>query len=112
MNKFPNYNDGVLHLFKIETDEVNDFPTETLIDLEMRIWFTELSIFDRTRYELGQGGIKLTKKIRIPMYKKITTKHIVKIDDVYHSIFNVANLTNTNGFKETELTLIEYEDNN
>ena len=53
----PAYVDGRFRLFKIEADESSDFPVEKLRDTKMDIWFSEISVFDRTRYELGRSGI-------------------------------------------------------
>ena len=103
----PAYVDGRFRLFRIEADENNDFPVEKLRDTKMDIWFSEISVFDRTRYELGRSGIEVTMKIRIAQYKKINSQCMCMIDGEMHRVYNAAHITNKDGFPETELTLIK-----
>ena len=47
-----------------------DYPEEHLENSNVGdIWYRELSVFDRTKYEFDQGGKEVTMKIRIPVYK-------------------------------------------
>ena len=79
---------------------------EILINQNMAIWYSEISVFDRVKYELGQGGMEVTMKIRIPRYKGIDSKCVCVIDGKQHQVYNAAHIVNKNGFPETELTLI------
>ena len=102
----PEYTDGYFELYKIEHDTTSDFPVDTLKDMDMEIWFREISVFDRVRYEFEQGGKEITMKLRIPRYKGIDSQCACKIEGVIHLVYNAAHVVDKDGFKETELTLI------
>ena len=102
----PEYTDGCFELYKIEHDTTSDFPVDKLKNMDMEIWFREISVFDRVRYEFEQGGKEITMKIRIPRYKGIDSQCVCKIDGVVHLVYNAAHVVDKDGFKETELTLI------
>ena len=106
MIELPEYTDGRLELYRIDTDETKDFPEEILVNQNMTIWYSEISVFDRVKYELGQGGMEVTMKIRIPRFKGIDSKCVCIIDGSQHKVYNTAHITNKNGFPETELTLV------
>ncbi len=105
----PTYEDGIFDLYRIKSDESADFPEEVLEDQHMRICYKEISIFDRTRYQFDQGGIELTMKIRIPLYKYVNSKCVCIIEGKQHLVYNAAHVKDKNGFPETELTLIRPE---
>lgn len=104
--ELPEYTDGRFRLYRKDTDESKDYPEEILIDQNMTIWYNEISVFDRLKYELGQGGIEITMKIRIPRYKAIDSKCVCVIDGAQHQVYNAAHMANKYGFLETELTLV------
>ena len=106
MIELPEYTDGRFELYRIGTDESKDFPEEILINQNMAIWYSEISVFDRVKYELGQGSMEVTMKIRIPRYKGIDSKCVCVIDGKQHQVYNATHIVNKNGFPETELTLI------
>jgi len=101
----PEYTDGVLGLFQIQEDETEDYPEEKIKDTGIQIWYRELSIFDTTRARLSADGIEATMKVSIPQYRRINSKYICMIDGVQHEIYNVAQVSTKEGFRETELTL-------
>lgn len=105
----PTYEDGFFALYKVINDTSSDYPIEKLQDMEMEIWYRELSVFDRTKYEFDQGGVEITMKIKIPVYKVITSKHVLKINGELHRVYNAAHVKDKNGFWETELTLVRPE---
>lgn len=105
----PTYEDGVFELYRIKNDESADYPEEVLEDQHMRICYREISVFDRTRYEFDQGGIEITMKIRIPMYKAMDSKCVCAIAGDQHRVYNATHVRDKNGFPETELTLIRPE---
>ena len=109
MIELPEYTDGRLHLYTIKNDTSQDYPVEVLEDRELDIWFREISVFDRVKYEFDQGGKEITKKIRIPQYRGIGSKDACLIDGEMHRVFNAAQVKDKNGFRETELTLIRPE---
>ena len=104
--KIPEYTSGCFELYKIYQDKVGDYPVEHLISTGYEIWYRELAVYDKMRYQLEQGSKEVTMKVRIPQYKEIGTGHVCLIDGVQHLIYNAAHLADKNGNLETELTLI------
>jgi hypothetical protein len=111
MNKVPTYADGCFDLYRVQEDTSEDFPKEVLIDQGMRIFYNELAIYDRLRFELSQGGKEVTMKIRIPQYRGIDSHCYAKINGIMHQCYNVAHITTDGRFQETEITLIAPEHN-
>lgn len=109
MIELPEYTDGFFHLYRIENDTDQDYPVEILVDKDMDIWFREISVFDKTKYEFDQGGKEITMKIRIPQFKGINSKCVCRIEGEDHLVYNAAHVKDKNGFPETELTLIRPE---
>lgn len=109
MRNPPEYMDGCFRLYKTQADNTNDFPQIYLIDTEMDIWYRELSVFDRTRYEFNQKGKEVTMKVRIPRYKEIDSTCVCVIEGAQHQVYNAAHVMDKSGFPETELTLIKPE---
>ena len=107
ITNLPTYNDGRFRLFEIHQTDT-DFPVEYLKDTKKNVWFEELSISDRLRFDAEERKKKITYKIRIPQIKEITSLHVVKIGKEYHKVFNCYHFTNKDGFKQTDLTLEEY----
>lgn len=106
MIRVPEYTDGCFEMFQIVDDTTNDFPIKKLKKTGMAIWFREISVFDRIKYEFEQGGKEVTMKIRIPRFKEIDSKCACKIDGKIHLVYNATHVTDKEGFKETELTLV------
>ncbi len=104
----PTYNDGCFKLYKIaQTDSV--YPEEYIkLITESVIWFKELSISDKLRFEAEQREIDLTMKIRIPQIKQISSMNVLKIGNEYHKVYNTYHFVNNEGYKETDLTLQKY----
>ncbi len=103
----PTYNDGKFRLFEIKQTD-STYPVEYLHDTGNDIWFEELSISDRLRFEAEERKKKITYKLRIPQIKEINSLCVVKIGNEYHKVFNAYHFTNKDGFKQTDLTLEEY----
>ena len=106
MFRVPEYTSGYFSLYRIEQDKESDFSVDVLKNENMDIWYRENSVYDRTRYELEQGGKEITMKICIPQYKEIDSRCVCIIDGVQHLIYNAAHILSKDGFPETELTLI------
>lgn len=109
MTELPEYTDGALKVYRIKNDTSKDYPEEYLEDIEMEIWFREISVFDKVKYEFDQGGKEITMKIRIPRFKGIDSKCICLIEGVQHLVYNATHVKDKSGFWETELTLIRPE---
>lgn len=107
ITSLPTYNDGEFKLFEIKQTETT-YPVDYLHDTGKEVWFEELSISDRLKFEAEDRKKKITLKIRIPQIKEITSLHVVKIGDKYHKVFNAYHFTNKDGYKQTDLTLEEY----
>lgn len=107
ITNLPTFNDGKFKLFEIKQTNTT-YPVEYLHDTGKVVWFEELSISDRLKFEAEDRKKKITLKIRIPQTKEITSLHVVKIGDNYHKVFNAYHFTNKDGFKQTDLTLEEY----
>lgn len=107
ITSLPTYNDGKFRLFEIkQTDET--YSVEYLHDTGDDIWFEELSISDRLRFDAEQRKKTITYKLRIPQIKQINSLCVVKIGNEYHKVFNAYHFTNKDGYKQTDLTLEEY----
>ena len=109
MIELPEYTDGVLKLLRIEEDTTTDFPQKKLADTGLKLWYREIAVYDRLRYEFEQGQKEITMKIRIPQYKGIDTHCACEIDGKVHSVYNTTHVRDKMGFPETELTLIRPE---
>lgn len=109
MIELPEYTDGCLRLYRIKEDTSKDYPEKYLEDAKLDIWFREISVYDKVRYEFDQGGKEITMKIRIPQYKGIDSKCICLIDGEQHLVYNATHVKDKYGFPETELTLIRPE---
>lgn len=107
ITNLPTYNDGKFRLFEIkQTDDT--YSVEYLHDTGNDIWFEELSISDKLRFDAEERKKKITCKLRIPQTKQINSLCVVKIGNKYHKVFNAYHFTNKDGFKQTDLTLQEY----
>lgn len=103
-SRIPIYIDGSFHLYKIcDIDDL--YPKQMLIDMHMDIYFQELSIFDKLKYELSSVGAEITGKIRIPQFKDISSDCVLKIGNEYHRVYNAAHFTNNEGYRQTDITM-------
>lgn len=109
MIELPVYTDGCLSLYRIIEDTNSDYPVEVMKDEQMEIWFREISVYDKVKYEFDQGGREITMKIRIPQYKKLDSECVCVIDGKQHLVFNATHVKDKYGFPETELTLVRPE---
>lgn len=107
ITNLPIYNDGIFTLFQIKQTE-DKFPIEYLKNLNEEIWFEELSITDKLKFEAEERKKQITYKLRIPQRKDITALNVVKINNTYHKVFNAYHFTNSDGYKQTDLTLELY----
>ena len=107
--ELPEYTDGLLRIYRIRNDETKDFPEEYLEDTKMEVWFREISVFDKAKYEFDQGGKEVTMKLRIPQFKGIDSKCVCLIEGRQHLVYNATNVKDKYGFPETELTLVRPE---
>lgn len=102
----PEYTDGYLEICRIRNRTDTDYPEEYLQKTGIKVWFREIAVYDRVRFELEQGGKEITMKVRIPRYKGIDSKCTCIIEGRQHQVYNAAHVVDKNGIAETELTLI------
>lgn len=108
ITSIPTYNDGKFKLYEIKQID-STYPDEYIKEVPNKsMWFKELSISDKLRFEAEQREKKITMKIRIPQTKEITSMNVLKIGKEYHKVYNAYHFTNNEGFKESDLTLEEY----
>lgn len=107
ITSLPVYNDGKFRLFEIKQTE-DTYPVEYLHDTGYDIWFEELSISDRLKFEAEERKKKITYKLRAPQTKEINSLCVVKIGEEYHKVYNAYHFTNKDGIKQTDITLEEY----
>ncbi|MBR3002856.1 MAG: hypothetical protein IKF38_04785 [Clostridia bacterium] len=108
ITNLPVYLDGYFKLFEIKQTS-DKYPIEYLSDANKpNIWFEELSISDKLRFDAEERKKKITYKLRIPQMKEIDSLCVVKIGEKYHKVFNAYHFTNKYGIKQTDLTLEEY----
>lgn len=107
--ELPEYTDGLLRIYRIRNDDTGDFPEEYLEDTKIEVWFREISVFDKVKYEFDQGGKEVTMKLRIPQFKGIDSKCVCLIEGRQHLVYNATNVKDKYGFPETELTLVRPE---
>ena len=107
--ELPEYTDGLLRIYRIRNDDTGDFPEEYLEDTKMEVWFREISVFDKVKYEFDQGGKEVTMKLRIPQFKGIDSKCVCLIEGRQHLVYNATNVKDKYGFPEAELTLVRPE---
>ena len=119
ITNLPTYNDGYFKLYQIKQreKECTAYPIEYLVEFEdskntginyNEIWFEELSLTDRLKFDAEERKKKITYKIRIPQLKEIDSLCVVEIDGKYHKVFNAYHFTNKDGFKQSDITLEEY----
>lgn len=107
-NSIPVYNDGKFELFEI-CQSNNNFPIEYLKKVSNKsMWFNELSISDRLKFEIEERDKKITMKIRIPQTKEISSMNVLKIGKDYMKVYNSYHFVNSDGYPETDLTLEKY----
>lgn len=109
MIELPEYTDGRMRLYRIKQDNEKDYPEEYLEDTGMDIWFREISVFDKVKYEFDQGGKEITMKLRVPRFKGIDSKCVCMIDGMQNLVYNATHVKDKFGFPETEITLIRPE---
>lgn len=108
--QMPEYTSGAFQFYRIRQDETTDYPEEYLESSGIGdIWYREISVYDRLRYEFDQGGKEVTMKIRIPRFGGIDSMCVCMIDGRQHQVYNAAHVVDKDGFQETELTLVRPE---
>lgn len=103
-NRLPNYHDGTCTLHEVH------FTTDTFqkkyIKSGTHIYYREKAIYNKTKIEYKQIGIEVIYMLVIPFQElKRDAMYAVVIDDEIFEAQNITTVTNSNGFKEIEITL-------
>ena len=107
----PAYVDGVFALYNIvdSRESGSDFHRKMISNTGEAIAFRELAIFDRTRLIFEQAGKVIQMKIAIPRYDAISSNCVLIIDGIQYKVFNAASVETSDGYPETEITLMNSE---
>jgi len=106
-HQIPIYLDGSFEVFTIK-QTTDHFPIEFLKKENKEIWFEELSISDKLRFDSEQRERELSIKLRIPQTKELTSLNVLKVGNDFHKIFNVYHFKNKEGYGQSDLTLENY----
>ena len=75
------------------------------------IWFENLAIFDKLKIDSEALGVELTKKLLVPDTEDLNSGDVVKIDGVFHKIYNVNTvLDKRDSFPKKEITLTSFKE--
>ena len=99
----PEYTDGCFFLYDIVDDEEGRKIRARDVS---RIWYRDIGVYDRTRVTFEQADKEVTMKIRIPVWDGISSNCVCMIGGTQHKVYNKANVLSSQGYPETELTLI------
>lgn len=103
-NRLPSYHDGscTLHEVYFTTDTYQ----KKYIKPGIQIYYREKAIYNKTKIEYKQIGIDVVYMLVIPFQElKRDVMYAVMIDDEIFEAQNITTVTNSNGFKEIEITL-------
>jgi len=103
MATLPEYTDGCFELYDI----VDRDGERKIKARNMRpVWYRDIAVYDRTRITFEQADKEVTMKIRIPKWNGISSDCVCVIDGRQHKVFNKADVLSSQGYMETELTLV------
>lgn len=103
MAVLPEYTDGCFELYDIVD---RDGERKILARSMKPVWFRDIAVYDRTRITFEQADKEVTMKIRIPKWNGISSSCVCVINGVQHKVFNKADVLSSQGYMETELTLV------
>lgn len=105
----PIYNDGLFKVFEIIEDDSVQANT-SLQSKDISMTYQELGISDRLRSDLDSHDIDIQLKIRVPYVKGfIDSMSVLKIDEHYYKVYNIYHFVDSNGFKQSDITLVNWE---
>lgn len=109
ITEIPTYNDGIFFLYKI-VHEGDTFPVEKIAKLyEEPFCYNDLSLTDNIMFENDKRSNKITKKIRIPQDRSLSSRNVLEIDNIFYQVFNIYHFKNKDGYLESDITLQEYK---
>ncbi|WP_159641655.1 hypothetical protein [Erysipelothrix anatis] len=103
----PSYTSGKIELYE-ENQTRGDYPLDYLKPLFVAIWYNEISIGDKLKFEFETRSNHEVRKIRIQQIPNIDSRYVVKLNEVYYRIFNIFHGSDKNGFAISDITLTYY----
>lgn len=105
----PVYNDGIFYVFQIiESDDIQ--ATQKLKSQNISMTYQELGVSDRLKSDLDSHDINVQLKIRVPYVKGyIDSMSVLKIDDKYYKVYNIYHFVNSDGYRQSDITLVNWE---
>lgn len=105
----PIYNDGLFEVFEIIEDDSVQANT-SLQSKDISMTYQELGVSDRLRSDLDSHDIDIQLKIRVPYVKGfIDSMSVLKIDEHFYKVYNIYHFVDNNGFKQSDITLVNWE---
>ena len=109
----PAYVDGVMTVYDLVDVADPDNPDSPLRMIQARdigpVPFRDKAVYDRTRLIFEQADVEITHKLAIRRWSDISTKCVCIIDGEQYKVYNVAQVETTDGYLETEVTLVTPE---
>ncbi|GEM_PF-3351466 len=103
-NRLPSYHDGSCTLHEVHF--TNETFQRKYIKPGTQIYYREKAIYNKTKIEYKQIDVDVVYMLVIPFQElKRDAMYAVKLDDEIFEAQNITTVTNSNGFKEIEITL-------
>lgn len=103
-NRLPSYHDGTCTLHEVHF--TNETFQRKYIKPGTQIYYREKAIYNKTKIEYKQIDVDVVYMLVIPFQElKRDAMYAVKLDDEIFEAQNITTVTNSNGFKEIEITL-------
>jgi len=103
-NRLPSYHDGTCTLHEVYF--TNETFQRKYIKSGTQIYYREKAIYNKTKIEYKQIDVDVVYMLVIPFQElKRDAMYAVKLDDEIFEAQNITTVTNSNGFKEIEITL-------
>lgn len=103
-NRLPSYHDGTCTLHEVHF--TNETFQRKYIKPGTQIYYREKAIYNKTKIEYKQIDVDVVYMLIIPFQElKRDAMYAVKLDDEIFEAQNITTVTNSNGFKEIEITL-------
>jgi len=104
-NQLPSYHDGQLELYEVFYTKT--FPQRYIKTDCVKVYYAEKAIFNKTKLAFKQVNLEITYMLKTPLFVYDKNKtYVAKIDGSFHEVQNITVVTNSNGFKEIEITCI------
>ncbi len=109
ITEIPNYLDGKAYVYEIIQNDNDLKPIDKLKNTNNYLYYNEISVSDKLKFEAEERQIYDLCKIRVRQNKNLNSLNVLKINDKYYSVYNIYHFTNSEGYKESDITLTEYK---